>query len=60
MASDLTSLAGLGPVLPEIILALAALVLLLAGVVLLKREDSWVLNSVAIAVLALVGVRLLF
>jgi NADH-quinone oxidoreductase subunit N len=56
MASDLTSLVGLGPVLPEIIIAVAALVLLLAGVVLVKREDSWVLNAIAIAVLALVGV----
>ncbi len=55
MASDLQSLGALGPILPEIVLALAALVLLLVGVVFLKREHSVVLTSVAIAVLALLA-----
>jgi len=56
MASDLLSLSALGPVLPEIILALAALVLLLAGVVFLKREHSVALTGVAIAVLLVLAV----
>ena len=51
MASDLLSLSALGPVLPEILLALAAIVLLLVGVIFLKREHSVVLTSIAIIVL---------
>jgi NADH-quinone oxidoreductase subunit N len=56
MASDLSSLGALGPVLPEIILAIAALVLLLVGVVLLKREHSGVLSGIAIAILLLLAI----
>jgi len=56
MASDLQSLSALGPVLPEILLALAALVLLLVGVVGLKREHSVALTGVAIAVLLVLAV----
>jgi NADH-quinone oxidoreductase subunit N len=56
MASDLSSLGALGPVLPEIILAIAALVLLLVGVLALKREQSGVLSGVAIVVLLLLAV----
>ena len=51
MASDLSGLSALGPILPEIILALAALVLLMAGVVFLKKEHSVVLSGIAIAVM---------
>src|SRR5665213_3515810 len=56
MASDLQSLSALGPVLPEIILALAALILLLVGAVFLKREHSVALTGVAIAVLLVLAV----
>jgi NADH-quinone oxidoreductase subunit N len=56
MASDLPSLGALGPVLPEIVLAIAALVLLLVGVVSLKREHSGLLSGVAIAILLVVAI----
>ncbi|MEO8882189.1 MAG: NADH-quinone oxidoreductase subunit NuoN [Devosia sp.] len=56
MASDLQSLSALGPVLPEIMLALAALILLLVGAVFLKREHSVALTGVAIAVLLVLAV----
>jgi NADH-quinone oxidoreductase subunit N len=56
MASDLLSLGALGPVLPEIILALVALVLLLVGVIALKREHSVVLTGVAIATLVILAI----
>jgi NADH-quinone oxidoreductase subunit N len=56
VASDLQSLSALGPILPEILLALAAIVLLLAGVLFLKREHSVVLSGIAIAVLAVLAV----
>jgi len=60
MASDLTSLTALGPALPEIVLAITAIVLLLVGVLFLKRENSVVLNGVAIAVLVAVGLYVAF
>ena len=55
MASDLQSLGALGPILPEIAMAIAALVLLLVGVIFLKRENSAVLNWVAIAVMVVIA-----
>ena len=56
VASDLQSLGALGPILPEIVLALAGLVLLLVGVVFLKREHSLLLSGIAIAVLAVLAI----
>jgi NADH-quinone oxidoreductase subunit N len=56
MASDLSSLSALGPILPEIIVALAAIVLLLVGVTALKREHSAALFGVAALVMALVAI----
>jgi len=56
MASDLLSLSALGPVLPEILLAVAAIVLLLAGVIFLKRDHSTVLSGIGIAVLVLLAI----
>ncbi|HEX7709675.1 MAG TPA: NADH-quinone oxidoreductase subunit NuoN [Sphingomonadaceae bacterium] len=56
MASDLPSLGALGPVLPEIVLAIAALVVLLVGVFSLKRERSGLLSGVAIAILLVVAI----
>jgi len=50
MASDLQSLGALGPVLPEIILALAAIVLLLIGVTA-KREIARGLSIAATVIL---------
>src|SRR6185312_9513095 len=50
MASDLQSLGALGPVLPEIILALAAIVLLLIGVTS-KREIARGLSIAATVIL---------
>jgi len=55
LASDLQSLGALGPILPEIAMAIAALVLLLVGVIFLKRENSAVLNWVAIAVMVVIA-----
>jgi NADH-quinone oxidoreductase subunit N len=60
MASDLSSLAALGPILPEIVLAIAALLLLLVGVVFLKREHSVALTGVAIAVLVILAFYVAF
>ncbi len=60
MASDLSSLGALGPVLPEIILAIAAMLLLLVGVVFLKREHSVALSGVAIAVLVILAFYVAF
>ena len=56
MASDLLSLSALGPVLPEILLALAALVVLLIGVVANKRDHSTALTGVAISVLTILAI----
>jgi NADH-quinone oxidoreductase subunit N len=56
MASDLQSLSALGPVLPEILLALAAIAVLLVGVIALKRDHSAGLTGVAVAVLAILAV----
>jgi NADH-quinone oxidoreductase subunit N len=55
MASDLSGLGALGPVLPEIVLAIVALALLVFGVAV-KREQSVALIGVSVAVLALVAV----
>jgi len=55
MASDLQSLSALGPVLPEIVLALAALVVLLIGV-LGKRDNTGLLTGIAAAVLAILAI----
>jgi len=56
MASDLQSLSALGPVLPEILLALAAIVLLLAAVIWNKRDHTVLLSGIAIAVLAVLAI----
>ena len=51
MNSDLTSFAGLAPIFPELLLAIAAIVLLLLGVAFKKREKSVVYTVAAIVVL---------
>jgi NADH-quinone oxidoreductase subunit N len=56
MASDLSGLSALGPILPEIVLAIAALALLLGGVVFLKKEHSVLLTGIAIAILVAIAV----
>ncbi len=59
MVSDVSSLASLAPAFPEILLAIAALVLLLVGVVFLKKEHSVALSVAAIVVLVLVALFVL-
>jgi NADH-quinone oxidoreductase subunit N len=56
MHSDLTSFAALAPVFPELLLAVAAIVLLLLGVAFKKREQSVAFTAAAIVVL--IGVAL--
>jgi NADH-quinone oxidoreductase subunit N len=56
MNSDLTSFAALAPVFPEILLAIAATVLLLLGVTFRKREQSVAYTAAAIVIL--IGVAL--
>ena len=48
MYSDLTTFAALAPAYPEIVLALGAVVVLLAGVLFLRREHSVTLTAVCI------------
>ncbi len=50
--SDIDSLAALSPVFPEIALALGALLFLLAGVLLLRREHSVAFAALAVTFLA--------
>ena len=56
MNSDLTSFAALAPVFPELLLAVAAIVLLLLGVTFRKREQSVAYTAAAIVIL--IGVAL--
>lgn len=56
MTSDVTSLASLVPVLPEIVLALASLAVLLVGVFALKRDHSAALTAAAVVVLFAIAV----
>ncbi|GLQ57737.1 NADH-quinone oxidoreductase subunit NuoN [Devosia nitrariae] len=59
MNSDITSLASLAPAYPEIFLVLAALALLVAGVVL-NKERSVVVTVGAIAALVVAGLLVIF
>ena len=56
MASDLQSLSALGPVLPEIVLALAAIVALLIGVVWNQRERVMLVTGIGVVVLAVLAI----
>jgi NADH-quinone oxidoreductase subunit N len=56
MNSEVSYFASLAPIFPEIGLALAAIVLLMVGVIFLKKEHSVALTSVGILVLAVVAV----
>lgn len=56
MNTEVSYFASLAPVYPEIILVIAAVVLLLAGVTVLKKEHSVILTSVGVVVLLAIAV----